>query len=194
MGVSSVRVFTRLLSVILALTITVNVCVEKSLADSKLYDEHSFSDNYSDDYTDSDCGIDLYLVKLDDEYRIVSQTQREKYGASARSIGVFHVGVVRDSATTAHLYWTATGNQLTYVSAKIYCVKSSKLSPQTYYSGYIERYPDLNGTTGIAGGATNSFSVPSKTTKVKVGWKNAVIITVQDGPIHLPNSSCAVEL
>jgi len=126
--------------------------------------------------------------------KAVTQEQRKSIKRAVIDFGTFHVGIVKDSSTKAHLYWSATGTQITNVSGTIYCSNTSILKPKSYFSGRIDEYKDLNGRYNKANGSTKSFSIPKNTKKVKVGWKNVYITTIAGGKAYLGNASSTVKL
>ena len=139
-------------------------------------------------------GIDVIIVKDGSSLKAVTQEQRKALKNSVIDFGTFHVGIVKNSSTKAHLYWKATGTQITYVSGTIYCKNTSILKPKSYYSGSIDEYKDLNGRYNKANGTTDSFKIPKSAKKVKVGWKNVYITTIAGGKAYLGNASSTVKL
>ena len=181
---------TRIISLLMVLSLL--FCYWNSTVYADLSDENY--DSYYEEISIDEDGVDIYIVQDGDEYKVVTKEQRDSLRSTTIDVGTFHVGIVRDSQTTAHLYWTATGTQLTYVAGRIFCKKTSLYVPQTYYADYIDTYYDLNGQYNSAYGSTPSFSVPSDTISVRVGWKNVTIATVQGGTIALPNAASTVSI
>ena len=144
--------------------------------------------------SDLERGIDVVIVKDGSSLKAVTQEQRKSIKRAVIDFGTFHVGIVKDSSTKAHLYWSATGTQITNVSGTIYCSNTSILKPKSYFSGRIDEYKHLNGRYNKANGSTKSFSIPKNTKKVKVGWKNVYITTIAGGKAYLGNASSTVKL
>ena len=138
-------------------------------------------------------GMDIIIIKNGDKLDAITPSQRIIL-KKVIDIGTFHVGVVRDSKTKAHLYWSATGTQITKVTGKIYCKNTSIIKPKNYYSSKITEYKDLKGRYNLASGSTDSFKIPKSTKKVKVGWKNVYITTVVGGKAYLGDASASVKI
>ncbi|WP_283609540.1 hypothetical protein [Faecalispora anaeroviscerum] len=118
------------------------------------------------------------------------ETQKQK----SKIVAEFHVGLSCGPTRLSNLYWEAKGNQLTRVSADGYCKSTSILNPEAYFNGSLQGYSDLSGRYNRAGGTSANFTIPKGITKVKVGWKNAYITTVEDGKMSVANNSKLVSL
>jgi hypothetical protein len=117
-------------------------------------------------------------------------------GRSTRAVvATFHCGITYDkNSNSAYLHWNATGERLTRVTAKIFCKSTSILFPKSYFNDDIDGYSDLSGRYNSASGATDSFDIPSGTTKVKVGWSSAYVTTVAKGKMSMASASQTVTL
>lgn len=107
----------------------------------------------------------------------------------------FHCGLKYDKNThKGYLHWTATGDKLTRVQANVFCRETTILFPESFFDGDIDGYSDLRGQYNSAYGATGSFEIPSNIKKVKVGWDNAYVTTLEDGKMSMSNASETITL
>jgi hypothetical protein len=63
------------------------------------------------------------IIKESSAFKAVTSEQRKSLKNSVTPTLTFHVGIVRESNTKAHLYWNANGTQLTNVSRTILLLK-----------------------------------------------------------------------
>ena len=65
---------------------------------------------------------------------------------------------------------------------------------QRYFVSSHLSYSDRSGRYNSASGATDSFGIPSGTTKIKVGWSSAYVTTVAGGKMSMASASQTVTL
>lgn len=155
---------------------------------------------YSNDIDTSNSDIEVSVNDLEDGgitiamyldtngqpvYKQVTETTVMPY---ATSVATFHVGLKTNSKGKKYLYWNASGPSISKVKAYIAC-KSTDLKTQYYGTSVNSSYSGVN----FVQSATSSFSIPSKVTKVRVGWTSAAVTTSQ-GSFAIPTAFTTVKV
>lgn len=131
-----------------------------------------------------DLDVDLQAEEFYTLQEQIENTSVKANGITPKSAVVFHVGIEMVDETDYRMYYTATGIGLTKAAGYMACKSTALLFPTVYHDEYFSN-------TRIIGvprmeDESDTFSLPSGTSKVKVGWHD-VKITYQDGNIDAPD-------
>lgn len=102
------------------------------------------------------------------------QNNRNSRAIQPKSVVSIHVGIEM-VGTQYRMYYELNGTNLLYASGYMKCKSTALVLATTYHNERFVR--TSSGTTNMTGEST-TFSLPSGTEKVKVGWHD---VTVQDG-------------
>lgn len=188
-------------SIFLAIIMVVSISTVSFAADNDaIIDGNNSSYQIELSMDELEQGVTFALIKQADgslkleKVNNVSNFKMDIPETKATIQATFHVGVKRTSSTSAYLHWNATGYQLTKVEANVFCESTSILFPKSYFNGKISGYNDLSGRYNTANGTTKSFTIPSDTEKVRIGWKSAYVTTVTQGKMSMASASQAVSI
>ena len=105
---------------------------------------------------------------------IQDNTNANSRSVQPRSIGTFHVGIQK-SGSAYRMHYTVTGSGLLSAVGYMKCKSTELLFASTYHDEYFKK--SSTGTSSMSG-YSNTFTLPSGTTSVKVGWHD---VTIRDG-------------
>lgn len=85
---------------------------------------------------------------------------------------------IKKSGANFYLGMTAGGNQLTGVTGFMECKATSLFSPESYIDEVFSVFGD--GSLNNLYTASESFSIPSDVSKVRVGWHDVYVFEIED--------------
>lgn len=140
-------------------------------------------------------GFDVVLY-YDDTIQSVSVYEGDFSNIPAEvadnSIGTFHLGLTFNMYVGHYnLYWQINLEQLTYMSAEVYCKDTAVFFPETFFEQSVTQRFD--GSSSLGYGYTSYFDISSSYDTVKVGWKNCQLSSITD-TYYIGNASQTVKL
>lgn len=104
---------------------------------------------------------------------------------------IFHVGIEMTGKTDEYrMYYEASGVGITKASGYMKCKSTALLFATTYHDEY---FSNMSIGTTFMSGESKTFTLPSGTNKVKVGW-HGVSITDADGSVKADDKYISVDV
>ena len=146
-------------------------------------------------YDDRIENFDLTVVEQEQAFNAlqvsITNGQNKMSSSAPRSSVIFHVGIEMTGKTDEYrMYYEIDGIGITKASGYMKCKSTALLFPTTYHDEYFSK--TSIGTTYMSG-ESDEFTLPSGTSKVKVGW-HGVSVTYADGKVNASDKYAIVNV